>query len=1028
MKFLIHLLLQAGLISLAWTQETPQETALKAAQELFDKGEYKSALTHYRRFLKDDKKDPRAQAVQLMIAESLYESSYVKDKKKLFEEQTPWPIDKKIKAEYELVLDMNTASSLAESAQFRLNEMFYNAQLYPEAEKAWQNYLQNYPDGYLKGEALLALAEAHVMQREWEEAKIALKKLLEYNSAYGTLDHVLYLSGLIAFAQKRFDDASHEFESMREPAAAGLFYAGQCLMALGKPLLATQRFQDLIQNYPNHAQAQESYYLLAESFFAAQDYLSAIASFENFLRLYPESPYRYGAKYKIGLAYFARDQFVEARNTLQEVAETEADAASPKAEFPIWAQYIIGESYLKENRLRDASFAYGKTATDAADIPFGANALYKLSWCYYLKEDYAAGEANLNKLLVSYPRHRLAPYAQVMLGNTHTHTKNYRPAVTAYQKTVDTAFPDEIAEAALALANRAMVLDANYGSLISGYHLLLNNYPPSPNPWRGLTYLYIGEAYFRSNLYTEASNVYQSILKFHPTSQAAFYAQDGLAWSLFKLGRHQEAALQRQRLGGINAPATPAELLLRNDYELGNALFNQKKYTEALEKLEKFARDNPEHELAAEAYLRIGLCYTQLGYHGQAIETWQNLKEKYSASPAAKEAFWKIADTYFRAQKYGEAIGTYEDIMTRYPNTEDLVLAKLRVAQSYYNAQNDEAALEAFQNLILKHPDDKYAPESLDFLTTLLENQKHQTRALDAMQVIAKMLGHTSPIGAEAQLRIAQHYFDVQQWSEAAKALEELGGKFLPAKRLAQKEHLLGEAYYQQAIYKQAAGAFERLAANFPQDENAAFALFRTGSSYYKLEEYEKAARAFARTTSNFPNSEYADNSLYNAALSFKKAKLWEEAQAALADYMRLYPAKAKESQAREELAGIYQEQKNYAQAVKLLEEVRQGLEPSGERFGEITNQIAENYLLQGTESAAILEYEKAMSALSDSSPWRINAGVKLGDLYEKSGLWKEAVRVYQEIVNSALKKEWGDAAKARMDYIRNNHPEVFLK
>ncbi|MEK6543768.1 MAG: tetratricopeptide repeat protein, partial [Elusimicrobiota bacterium] len=864
------------------------------------------------------------------------------------------------------------------------------------------------------------------MLHSWEPAKATLAKLTTGNSAYGTMDYVLYLQGLASYAQRRFDDAVHDFEGIRHHSAASLFYTGRGLIELAKPLLATQKFQEIIQNFPEQPFTQEAYFLLADSFFEAKDYLSANTSFENFLKLYPESPYARAARYKIGLGLYTRQSYTEARNMLKDAIDAKT---AVKDEFSQWANYIIGESYLKENRLRDASFSYGTVASDYADGAFAANALYKLSWCYHLEGDYASSEANLKKMIASYPLHNLIPQAYLLLGNVYAKQKKYAAAVAAYQKTVDAAFPGETAEAAMALANRAMVLDKNHGSLISGYHLLLNNYPPSPSLWRALTYLYIAEAYFRSNLYTEASNVYRTILKFHPTSPSALYAQDGLAWSLFKLGRNEEAQKERNLLLAQMAGATDTPgLTRRNDFEMGNILFNQKKYTEALEKLEKFTRENPQDPMTPEAYLRIGLCYSQLNFHGQAIETWESLQKQFPESPATRQASWKIADTYFRAQKYDNAIAMYQDIIQKYPDDNELVLAKLRIAQSYFNAQQSGKALEQFQKVILDHPENKHAEESLDFLTSLLDDKKSQEQALDGLHIIAKMLGNTSAIGAEAQLRVAQHYFNMQDWEKTSKALEDLGGKFLAAGRLAQKEYMLGEAYYQQGFHGQAASAFERLTLNFPKSENAAFALFRIGGAYFKLDNYEPAAFAFERITREFPNSEYAAGAYFNAALAYKKAKVWEKAQAALNEYIKSFPAKAKESKAHEELADVYLKQKNYPQTIKLYDEIRKGIDPADEHYGEITNLIAESYLLQGSDSSAIMEYEKVMATLPPKSPWRVNAGVKLGDLYEKSELWKEAVRVYQEIAGSAPKKEWADAARARMDYIRANHPDVFLK
>ncbi|MEK6543935.1 MAG: hypothetical protein AABZ44_05815, partial [Elusimicrobiota bacterium] len=150
--YLFGLLLSVSMTALAGhglaAPSTPTDV-LKNAQELFDRADYKSAVSAYRKFLSDNKKDPRAQAVQLMIAESLYESQYVRDKESFKSQPGALAVDKKILQEYEAAADIDPYSPLAESAQFRINEMLYNSQDYPRTEQAWTDFLRRYPDSYL---------------------------------------------------------------------------------------------------------------------------------------------------------------------------------------------------------------------------------------------------------------------------------------------------------------------------------------------------------------------------------------------------------------------------------------------------------------------------------------------------------------------------------------------------------------------------------------------------------------------------------------------------------------------------------------------------------------------------------------------------------------------------------------------------------------------------------------------------------------------------------------------------------------
>ncbi|MEK7287017.1 MAG: tetratricopeptide repeat protein [Elusimicrobiota bacterium] len=1014
---------------------------LKTANELFERGEFSGARTYYERYLKDNPKDARVQAVEMMIAECALESARLLGSAAPGEDRTVY-LDNRLALLYSRVLQINPDTYLADGAQFRINEIFYGMGAWIESSKAWDKFLDHRDASYLKGEALKAQSQTLAAQGRWEEAGRVLEELSRYNPAYDEMDDVRYLHGVMSFYRKDYEPAVSYLQKMSSTTAAGLYYLGKSYLALGRGIFGAQKFHELIRQFPGASFATEAEFLTAESNFAAQDYPAAIKSFSHFVQTYPTSALRWAAHYKIGYSQFAQDNFIAARESLQTVLggtsakdnpggmilhpDQSSDPAlnlSNANDFAPWALYLIGESYLKEKRYREASFVYGKMANAFVRHPFAANAMYKLSWCLAQDEDYAASQTNLRQLLALYPASPILPYAHLLLGNILNRQGKFDEAARAYQRSVDISFPKEIGEAAAALTQRANYQSHNYGALISGYHLVINNFAPTANLWRAWTYLYIAEGYFQSGHYGEAKETYQSVLRLYPASDAAIYAQDGIAWSLFKMGRFAEALKERERLAHLRGnPTIAAELLSANDYEIGNALFNMKKYNQALEQFERFSQDYSTHPMAAEALYRAGLCYAQLGYHGQSIDTWQKLRRNFSNSKAAGNAGLKAADTYFRAAKYDNAIALYQEIVNQAPKGNDAAGARIRIAQSYYNSQRYGESLEAFQTLIVNYPDSKEAREALEFLTALMDKPEMKHPAYDRLHSVAAILGEKSPLGAEIKFRIAQSYFDGGDYANAAGDLENMAGAYLSESRLPDKEYYLAESYYQISKLKEAAGVFERLIKNFPDDPRAAFALFRIGNSYFKLERFLECGVVFERLMRDFPKSDYAVSSHFNAALCYKKAKQGATAENLFASYINRYPAKAKETNARQELADLFQEEKKYRDALAQLEALRNDVPANDQRFAEITFQMASLNLLDGNDPAAVKEYEKLLSGLPAKNSWRTNAAIKLGDLYEKSDQWQAAVKVYEEIIRDAAKSDWVKAATARIEYLKSAH------
>ncbi|MBI2069946.1 MAG: tetratricopeptide repeat protein [Elusimicrobia bacterium] len=1019
------------------------QDALKAAQELYDRGEYSSALGYYERYIKQNPKDPKAQSIRFMIAECAL-------KARRLEADSSGRTDRSLSAENKIAslfletVNIEPKSYLAEGAQFRVNEMFFNTGLYSEAAQSWDKFLDKYEGSYLRGEALLAMAHTQAARGQFDEAQFAVDELLRYNPAYQEGDSVRYLTGLLAFAKRDWAAAIENFEKLTRQTDASLYYAAKSYASQGRALFAAAKFQELINRYPGSSFVEESAFLLADAYFAAQDFAGAVRRFESFLETYSTGSFRWAAHYKIGASYFAEEDYLAAREALQTVLE--GPSAGPAGELALhhgsgrlpgsiaqngnefvpWALYLIGESYLKEKRFREAGYALSKMANTFPAHSLAANALYKLSWCFIQDSDLAAAESNLRQLAALYPNHSILSYGQLLLGRILRNQGKYAEAARAYQKSIDLTFPGEVAEAAMALASQVHYLGDNDAALVSGYHLLVNNFPPAANPWRAWSYLFVAEGYFKRGHYREAADIYEAIIKAYPSSPAWPHAQNGLAWSFFKMGRFSEALGIRDKILKMTGEAFPADLLLVNDYERGNVLFNLKRYSDALEQFERFGEKNSGHDLAPEAKYRIGLCYAQLGYHGQSLEVWEALRKTHAGSEAAMRASWMIADTYFRAAKYDAAVGAYQQIIEANPKDSRLPQARLRIAQSHYNNQKFPEAMEAFQSLIVNHPDTPEAKEGLDFLASLLERAELRHLAQDRLHNAAAFLGASSKLGAEAQFIIAQSYFTAGDWAHAAEDLEKLGIAGFDAERLALKEYYAGESYYQLGKWKNAVRAFERLVKNFPQDERVAFALFRLGASYFKLENFRDAAQYFEALAQNYPKSDQAASAMYNAAMSYKSAKTWTQAENAFLNYMRKFPDKAKETGAREELAAVYEEQKKYGDAAMQLDDARKEIGRLEPRYGEMSFKIAELRVLGGQDDAAIQTYELLLEELPAKNEWRLSALIKLGELYEKNSRWQDAIRVYDLLVKDAVKPEWVQAGKARAEFIKTNHPEIF--
>ncbi|MFQ6002592.1 MAG: outer membrane protein assembly factor BamD [Candidatus Zixiibacteriota bacterium] len=140
---------------------------------------------------------------------------------------------------------------------------------------------------------LYAEAQAYLEKGNFKEAVEIYKKILRLYPDSPTSYRALFLMGLV-YAQKMKDDKKAETV-----------------------------FQKFSKKYPN---GEELLYNEAQRFSEQGDFDSAIKTYEQILRVYPESPYSYKAQFLIGFVYSENlKDYDKAKEVYQKVIEKYPD-------------------------------------------------------------------------------------------------------------------------------------------------------------------------------------------------------------------------------------------------------------------------------------------------------------------------------------------------------------------------------------------------------------------------------------------------------------------------------------------------------------------------------------------------------------------------------------------------------------------------------------------------------------------------------------------------------------------------------
>ncbi len=1000
-----------------------QELYLSAGH-FFQTQDYAHSADQYQEFLKRDRNQPGELEAQMMLAESLYREGVAQLS---LSPKRAAKILKQAKQAYKKVArDAPSGDYLAESARFRLGEMAFNLGEYDEAISDMERLVSDYPSGTLRGEARLLEAEALMSQKQFSKAETLLEEALKEQPAYAHDPRLKLARGITLFEIGNPSAALSSLSGLDSSLA--LLYSARANMDLGKPLIAVENLKTLIEKYPDDPSVETSRYLVGEAFFEAKDYTSALQVFNQFLMDFPHSSLRGAATYKMGLCSYELKDYMAARGDFESVEQM-----NPPGEFAEPSLYMMGESFLKEGNYTKAGFDYSDLSSAYANTLAGT-AKFKLGWTQYKRQEYPEAGVTLNSFIVQYSSHPLVPAAAYLDGNVLLSESKYRQAAHAYQETLDLAsssanpYRNLIWNPALAMLSRSYLVAGEYGHLISGYQYILKENAPTQDPWHAAALLYIAEGYYRQGLYDQALAIDHEIIHSYPATPESIVAKDGIAWCLFKQGHFEESYQERVKLEALkNASAIApsktvvvdenpgADLFVNNQYAEAVTLFNQKKYADALDAFQRFEKDYAQDPRAADAALEEGWCYYRLNYYGDAVKTWEKVESSYASSEAAKSAAWATADTYFRAAQYDKAVLAYQHILEAYPDDAASSYARLRIAQSYYNAKNIPQAIAAFTDVLNNSPGEKEEKEVLDYLTQMLYQPESKDAALKALESLAASQV-SNPIGAKAELGLGLYFFETGDYTSAVQNLEEAIPNLSQDKDIRNAQYDLAQSYYSLKRYEDAQRAYERFTENYPDDPRFRAALFRMGTSAFNLKNFEKAASAFHQLAAQYPKSHYAALALYNSSLAYRKLGDWEAAALALKNYINLYPAQAQKSSAASELASVYEQERDYAKAIKDLKSVRSSMKSDDPAFLATSLEIAKDDKAMGDEADSLKEYQAIEASPLKDNSYRLNALADLGRYYEDQKNWALAAKTYDELASSASDPSWRDPARARAE------------
>jgi TolA-binding protein len=497
----------------------------------------------------------------------------------------------------------------------------------PEAIQAWRNNLTNAPEAQ-EWEALFNIAELEIVQGQLTNAEETLTNFLARFPEANSADIALLTAGEL-----------HLKDCTAQPGATNQLSA------------ARDCFDQFLRGFTNSPLAGKAHLDRGWCEWLAGDTTNSLADFEaavNLLKLLPPSEDLAVARFKMGDAFLAQNDFTNALENYRAVLEDFTNFPAVARALGERALYQSLRANLELTNMDDASDALEKILKQfpAGELAPDSALLYGQGLADASRP--AAARAVFQQFLAQFPDSPLRPDVEFAIARACELEQNWPDAIAGYRGWLKDFPTNDLrpqVDYALALVNSLAGNETNAFELFTNY---VAQYPANQQ-LTPLAQWWLADYFFGlgGTNYVDAERNYELICQDFPTNGLAYPAQ-------MMAGR---AAVARQDYkGAINNyfiklegnTNCPTDLQVQAAFAHGDALMWMDStvtndplhnFSEATNEFASIIQLNPTNEATAPAWGKIGDCYLQLSSYDAATNAYaQVVSSTHASVPARSQA------------------------------------------------------------------------------------------------------------------------------------------------------------------------------------------------------------------------------------------------------------------------------------------------------------------------------------------------------------------------------------------------------
>lgn len=834
-----------------------------------------------------------------------------------------------------------------------------------DAEKRMKQFVEKYPESPKRNSAYSEVANFYFQRGSYATAGKWYKKVEIDRLSSAEKEEYNFNQGYIAFKANDKEKAQKYFNRVQKSSKFGSqanYYLGYLAYEGDDYQKAQEHFEDVDESDQTNRNVS---YFQSNISFKSGDFEKAIAQAKEQL---PKSNRQETSELNkiIGESYFNLEQYEEA--------------------IPYLEQYEG-----KNRRWNNTDY-------------------YQLGYAYYKQKQYEKAVSQFNKIIDG--KDGVAQNAYYHLAESYIHLDKKQQALNAFKNASEMNFNEEIKEdAALNYAKLSYEIGNSYQSIpevlthfLEDFPhtkaraeieaLLVDSYITSKNYKKALELMeynanfddpkvYQIVAFYRGMELLEDEEYKKSVEVFNKslnrpldeeiTARATFWKGE----AHYNLENYSAALSSYRDFKNLPAAKQTPEYKDIN-YNLAYALFNQQQYAEAAQFFKAYSeKSNIDAKQKNDAWVRLGDSYF-------AQRNYWSAMEEYNKAITQKGidndyAFYQKAISYGFVDRDERKIEELNQFLQKYPKSLYKADALYELGNTYVARDNNDAALTAYERIINEVPGSNFTVRTLMKQGLIYYNTGRNEQALAKFKKVAKDYPNTDEAN-QAVTSVRNIYVDIEKVEEYATWVKTLDHISVSDTDI---EDASFESAENQLINENEEGAirgFEQYLKKFPNGSKALRAHFQLAHLYNKKEDFKKAEPHYVYVTQQ-RNSEFTEKSLENLGRIYLEQKNYQQAVSVLERLESEGNLQQNITFAQSNLMKAYYELKEYGKTVEYAEKVLKNEKAGSRAQSDAQIFIARSAIQTGDESKAQQAYANLLKTKPSGS---LGAEAQYYDAYFK--------------------------------------------